>query len=169
MIDNSVVGLFVFSLASLIIASGLFGTQGTAILTSPFFTNVLLASITGALVMVPINAAVLSWTGATLGKWFLGLRVLTPEGQPLSFGTALSRELNVFVVGLGLSIPLISLITMITAYQRLNRDGVSSWDAPDRSVVRYQSHTALTRLRVALGLALLMVALITMQALGSAA
>ena len=41
---------------------------------------------------------------------------------------ALRRSVNVWVRGLGLGIPIVSLFTLITAHERLTDEGMTSWD-----------------------------------------
>jgi len=52
-----------------------------------------------------------------------------PEaGQKFAFPLALKRSLVVWLRGLGLALPIISLITLIVAYNTLKNDGQTSWD-----------------------------------------
>lgn len=70
----------------------------------------------------------LSNTGTTPGKWIMGVRVRRLDEQRVGFFTALARALWVFTVGLGLLIPMVSLICMVSARSQLVRDRRTSWD-----------------------------------------
>jgi uncharacterized RDD family membrane protein YckC len=79
-----------------------------------------------------IEAVLLSTWGTTPGKALLGVTLRTAQGGKLDFGTALSRAFKVWVFGLGLGIPIVSLITVVKAYNRLKKLGETSWDAEGR-------------------------------------
>ena len=74
------------------------------------------------------NAAFIGFTRSSVGKLIFGIRVSNFDGSPLGFGKALKREALVWVRGFGLAIPLVSLITLITAYKNLNTNRTASWD-----------------------------------------
>jgi S1-C subfamily serine protease/uncharacterized RDD family membrane protein YckC len=75
-----------------------------------------------------VEAMLLASFGATPGKWLLKTRVIGEDGEPPSFPKALRRSFGVWWRGLGLGLPLISLITQIAAYSKLKKEGVASWD-----------------------------------------
>ena len=64
---------------------------------------------------LPIEALFICRMGATPGKWLFGIRVEAADGRLLRFGQAAERALRVWFQGLGLGIPLASLITSIYA------------------------------------------------------
>jgi uncharacterized RDD family membrane protein YckC len=68
----------------------------------------------------------LSMFGTTPGKWLFNTHVRTNEGSKLSFGQAMSRTVAVWIKGLGLWV--FSLITLIWSYNKLNNEGITSWD-----------------------------------------
>ncbi len=70
----------------------------------------------------------LSSFGTTLGKRAFGIKVTTEEGQNLSFSNSLSRTIKVWTVGLGLSIPYISIITRIIACAKYSKSSATFWD-----------------------------------------
>jgi uncharacterized RDD family membrane protein YckC len=76
-----------------------------------------------------LEAQLLTSFGTTPGKWLLRLRVLRPDGSRLSYGAALRRSIHVFVAGMGLCIPLVTMVTMLVSRERLLRDGRTAWDA----------------------------------------
>ncbi len=93
-----------------------------------------LAVILGA---IPVNALFIGFTGGSLGKWLFGVRVLGADARPVGYWLALKREILVWVRGLGLGIPIVSLFTLASALTRLERYGSTSWDA-DLSTALFQ-------------------------------
>lgn len=78
--------------------------------------NILLTVGVGIL-MIPIEAMLLSKFGATPGKMLMGIRLEDDEeGKYLAFNTALSRSAYVFIAGVGLYLPFVQLITLIYHY-----------------------------------------------------
>ena len=51
-----------------------------------------------------------------------------PDGSPIGGPRALRREFLVWCRGLGLGVPIISLVTLIVAFKRLKRRGTTSRD-----------------------------------------
>jgi S1-C subfamily serine protease len=96
----------------------------------------LLVSILTPLAWTLPEALFLSSIRTTPGKWALGLRVETGRGERLTFGAAWKRSVQVWLRGLGMGIPIISLFTMGHAYAVLVRERQASWDAEDGTRVR---------------------------------
>jgi hypothetical protein len=74
------------------------------------------------------NAIMIGLTGGNLGKGLFGICVLDREDRPIGLWLSFKRECRVLVFGLGLGIPIVSLVTLIIAYQKLKKDGLTSWD-----------------------------------------
>ncbi|HEU5442464.1 MAG TPA: RDD family protein [Steroidobacteraceae bacterium] len=74
--------------------------------------------------------ALIHWSlGNTPGKAIAGIKVLTEEGRrPLSAAAYLGRNFGMYVFGLGLGLPLVSLITLIVSYRRATAGETSRWD-----------------------------------------
>ena len=87
-----------------------------------------------ALAVVP-NALIVGLSGTSIGKWIFGIRVQRPDGRPIGVVRAVEREIRVLVGGLGLGIPLISLVTMITNCMGLVEKGSTGWDRDMRNVI----------------------------------
>lgn len=83
--------------------------------------------ITGAIASV-ISGALIGITGFTLGKLIFGIKVVRANGHRVGVRAGLARDFEVWVKGMGLGIPLISLITLIAAYRNLMRSHTTSWD-----------------------------------------
>ena len=74
-----------------------------------------------------IESALLSYWGTTPGKWLLNINLVGPNGKP-EFSAALNRSFAVWFKGLGLGIPIVSLFTLTSSYDRLTKEGMTSWD-----------------------------------------
>jgi len=70
----------------------------------------------------------LSSFGTTPGKALLGIKIRDLSGNKISYTTGMKRGFLVWLNGMGIGIPLITLFTMIAAYNRLKRNGITSWD-----------------------------------------
>jgi hypothetical protein len=80
------------------------------------------------------------------------IRLVCNGGATLTYSAALARSLKVWWRGLAAGVPLVSLFTLITAYQRLKRNQRTSWDAEGGFMVQ---HGKVGWPRVLLALALL--------------
>ena len=98
-----------------------------------------LLAIPGALL---IDGLVYAAFGTTPGKAVAGIRVVVDgSGQRLTLRVYLKRNFEVYLFGIGLGIPIISLITLIVSYRRIAREQFSSWDlyAESRVIARSTS------------------------------
>ncbi len=96
--------------------------------------------IGGFLVIViwcPMEACFLSFLGYTPAKWLYGIEVRSTIGAKLSFGKALERAFLSGIQGLGGGLPIVSLVTQLFAYDRLNKTGTTLWDTSMKSVVSH--------------------------------
>lgn len=71
----------------------------------------------------------LSVFGTTPGKTLFRITLRLRNGQRIDYSTALARSLKVWLRGMGMGLPLVSLVTLIIAHGRLKRGGSTSWDA----------------------------------------
>jgi len=78
-------------------------------------------------VWIFVESALLSTCGTTPGKWLLKINLSGRSGR-LDFSSALNRSFAVWLKGLGLGIPIVSLFTLVSSYNHLNREGVTTWD-----------------------------------------
>lgn len=70
----------------------------------------------------------LSNTGTTPGKWVMGIGVRQADGRRLGAPKAAGRFVWVYVLGMGVGIPIVSLIAALSARGKLVSDGVTPWD-----------------------------------------
>ena len=81
------------------------------------------------LLMLVTEPLLLHVWGTTPGKWLLGLSVTDPEGGLLPYSDGLSRTGQIIVRGMGLRIPVISLIRLWKSYRACDdEDRPLSWE-----------------------------------------
>jgi len=86
-----------------------------------------------------VEPAMLAGWGTTPGKALLKVRLRNSDGTKLSYADALRRAFQVCVRGEGLGIPIVALFTQIHAYNRLTKQGVTSWDEDEDFKVSHQT------------------------------
>jgi hypothetical protein len=80
------------------------------------------------LIALILDAAVYRFIGNTPGKALLGLKVGLLDASPLSFGQYLGRNFSMWVSGLALGIPFLSLVTMARQAVRIGKGQAASYD-----------------------------------------
>lgn len=83
--------------------------------------------------------AMLSIFGTTPFKALLRIRVRNADGTKLSYPQGLRRTISVWVNGQGFGIPLVQFITCLFAHNRLEKEGITSWDKAGRFTVSHQT------------------------------
>ncbi|MBA7522597.1 hypothetical protein ES705_14717 [subsurface metagenome] len=66
--------------------------------------------------------------GTTPGKSLLGIKIRDLSGKKISYATGMRRGFLIWLNGMGIGIPFIAFFTMIIAYSKLKRNGITSWD-----------------------------------------
>ncbi len=125
-----------------------------------FLTNLL-----GTFLWIFVEAFLISKWGQTPGKWIFGITVKKRDGLSLSGSEALTRAFRVWLRGVGLGIPIISVFTMALAYNHLNKAGHSTWDESGHSLIL---HSHVTARRVLTGAASVVAAYIAYGIVGLA-
>ena len=97
--------------------------------------------------VILMEAAMVGSLGFTPGKWLLGLRVETLGGQRLSTGQAFVRSMRVWVLGMGMFIPLMMIIGCCMSLWFGKKKGGMLWDLQSGFQVKGEQ---LTRKRIAL-------------------
>ena len=82
------------------------------------------------------DAMIYSIAGNTPGKAILGLKVTTMHDQPLSFRQYVGRNFSLWIGGLALSIPIISLFTLGNQYVQLGKGKPATYDTPHGFIVK---------------------------------
>ena len=124
-----------------LIAGFVSGIVAPSLLDAPeIFLNMLLLFI-----WVFVEASLLSTWGTTPGKWLLKTTLRDLAGSKLTFSRALGRSFSVWWRGMGIGFPVVKLITIIVAYEKLTKEGITTWDQEGGFVV---SHKKISTLRV---------------------
>lgn len=93
-----------------------------------WFRSNLALVLVSLLGFVPVEAALMTLFGTTPGKWLLNVSARREDGSAMDFKVAFRRGLLVWWRGLGTGFPIVGLITLITAHDRLKKTGSTSWD-----------------------------------------
>jgi hypothetical protein len=101
---------------------------GIAAPESTIFNSSLGTSILVLLVWMVAEPFVLTHFENTPGKALLNIRLKTVEGRSLRLDQAFQRSARVWFFGLGAGLPIVSLVTLVTAYNKLTKEGITSWD-----------------------------------------
>lgn len=109
------------------------------------------------LAWVFVEALLLSTLGTTPGKWLFRTRLIPPEGRKPDLSTAMARSFRVWILGLGMGLPIVHIVAMSMSYNKLKREGTTTWDrAGDWAVV----HGVIGPFRVLIILAFLGISLV---------
>lgn len=84
-----------------------------------------------------VESIMLSTIGTTPGKLLFNISLKHISSQKISFLMALNRSFYVWMVGLGLGIPIITVFTLIIEYKRLRRERITTWDRAGNFVVTH--------------------------------
>lgn len=87
-----------------------------------------LMGMLAVLLWLPVEAVLLSTWGSTPGKWLLCTDVRTRDGEILSGDQSLKRAVRVWLVGVGIGFPLFALITSWFQYDKLKKNGATTYD-----------------------------------------
>lgn len=89
-------------------------------------------------IWVVIEPWFLSTWGTTPGKALFRIRIAKLDtGRKLNYSEAFHRAANVWYRGFGFGIPIVNLVTLIVAYKRLMKSGVTSWDQQSNTVIAH--------------------------------
>ena len=110
------------------------------------------------LATIPGTALMVGLTGLSVGKWLFGVKVVQRDGTTIGVLAALGREIEVFAMGFGLGVPLVSLFTLIGSYRRLIDDGHTAWDKPKDAIVLHRPMNALQVVLICLAIPFLIMA-----------
>jgi uncharacterized RDD family membrane protein YckC len=88
----------------------------------------LIQNLLALYLFVPIETALLAAVGTTPGKWLFRISVHAESGGRPTLLAALRRTFGVLVRGMGLLIPVVSLLAQVIAYMSLMDRGTTAWD-----------------------------------------
>jgi uncharacterized RDD family membrane protein YckC len=104
-----------------------------------------------------LTAAMIGFTGSSLGKWMFGIKVTDKQDRPIGYKTAWNRELKIWVRGFGLGLPIISLFTLWSAYQYLKKENKTTWDDELGLKVNYRENNSTQAYMSILGVILIFI------------
>lgn len=129
--------LFVFFLA--------IGYVVVRLVSGAFANDNRIANQALAFALVPaamvLDAVIRAIFGNTPGKWLCGIQVISTRGREISFPRYLNRNLRIYLFGLALGLPVISLFTAIHNHAKVSQGHPTSWD--------YDLETDVVRVRAA--------------------
>ena len=162
--DNTIVGLATWWIIGLVAYSVAPAESDAffAIFTAP--GGQLLDAMLTLLCAIPGNAAMIGLSGLSIGKWIFGVRVLR-NGRPIGFRAALVRELDIWARGLALGVPLISLGTLIVAFNRLQQEKAAVWDQRQGNTVVHREESAPATVGMIAAVVALVIVLVAMRVL----
>ena len=126
-IGSLLIGLSVGFLLAIIFSSN-------DILSTP---EILLSMLVVAIYLL-IEAWIISTYKTTLGKKLLGITVTDKNGGKLKYSTSVKRDFYMWLAGLGLSLPFVSLVTMLISYNKYTEKGVTPWDEAYDVKINYE-------------------------------
>jgi hypothetical protein len=85
-----------------------------------------------------IEAVLISKWGTTIGKWLLSISVRNQQDIKLDYNRAFGRAIKVYWRGMGIGFPIAYLITQIIAYNKLTKNGITTWDSDDSLIVNHE-------------------------------
>lgn len=87
---------------------------------------------------IPLETLFLATWGKTPGKWFLQIDLRFKGKFRAQWIVALRRSVSVWWRGLGLGIPILNVLCLLIAYQRLKVTHTTSWDREDQIHVAHR-------------------------------
>lgn len=112
-----------------------------------------------------LSAALIGFTGSSLGKWLFGVKVTDKQGVPIGYKLAWNRELKVWVRGLALGIPIICLFTLSSAYKHLLKENKTTWDDELGLLVSYKENNAMQMFLNIVGVVVLITVMAALRAM----
>jgi uncharacterized RDD family membrane protein YckC len=108
-------------------------------------------------ISIIISGILTGFSGSSIGKWVFGIRVTRSDGTPIGLINGVFRDLEVWVKGLALGIPLINLITLYMSYSKLKEGGSTSWDQGQGYVVTHRPNSWIQYTLNTLGILLIII------------
>jgi uncharacterized RDD family membrane protein YckC len=133
-----------------------FFASGIGLLADYMFTAFIATIVSGALIGI---------CGMSLGKWIFGIKVLKTDGNNIGLFKGIERDINVLIRGMGLAIPVISLVPLWMGYQKLTKTGMTTWDSGQYIVWHRPSSSIQTVLNI-IGIILIIVCATLIRILG---
>jgi uncharacterized RDD family membrane protein YckC len=75
-----------------------------------------------------VEGTAISAFGTTIGKSLMGIRVVTSANEKLNFFKSIGRSVGSFIQGLGLGIPIVAIVTHLSAFNYVKKHNITGWD-----------------------------------------
>jgi uncharacterized RDD family membrane protein YckC len=138
-LDMTLFGLVMMALLGAVIALvSAEAVEPFVALLDGMFGRYLIGPVLIVTLSVPLIALSIGLTGGTPGKWLFGVRVASDRGRPIGVAAAFVREVRAVLFGLGLGLPIISLILAWQAQEQLTEQGATNWDEEGGHVVTHR-------------------------------
>ncbi len=92
--------------------------------------------VVGMVLTMALEPVLLHFWGTTVGKWLLGLRLVSPEGRNLTHDEAWNRTWLVIFWGMGLQLPIYSAYRYIRSYMLCADGQVLPWEEDSMLVLQ---------------------------------
>jgi uncharacterized RDD family membrane protein YckC len=126
--------------------------------------NPIVDMILTALMGFILSGFVMGLVGSTIGKAIFGIRVRNLNGQTIGPINGLMRDLDAYVRGAALGIPLVSLIPVYMAWSKLKKQGTTFWDQ-GRYIVTYRKSSGYQTTLTIIGIILYILMIMLVRAL----
>ena len=98
-----------------------------------------------------VEATMFSAFKTSLGKKIFGITITDKHNNSIEFTTALKRNFLLWFRGMALSIPFLSILTLINAHGSYTNNGITTWDEDMEVLVQFKK---ISTVRVAFGIVL---------------
>ena len=98
-----------------------------------------------------VEASMFSTFKTSLGKKIFGISVTNKNSESIGFTIALKRNFLLWFRGMALSIPLLSILTLVNAHGHYTKNGITTWDEDLEVLVQFKK---ISTVRVAFGILL---------------
>lgn len=113
----------------------LWGMLLACLCSLPFFTAFPLG-VVSMITMLFLEPLLLWLFGTTPGKWIMGIRITDEIGGKLPYSKGLARTLNALWWGMGMGIPLFSIIRLAMSYHAYSKGTMLSWEYDSEETIR---------------------------------
>ena len=90
--------------------------------------GIVIDTVITAFIAALLTAIIFGITGSTIGKWIFGIKIRDADNNKLNMKTTFKREIDIYIGGLALCIPIVSFFALLAAHSRLTKKGKTCWD-----------------------------------------
>lgn len=119
---------------------------------SGILLNMILSTLLGCI----LTGLMIGSTSSSVGKIIFGIRVTGKNGLPIGASAGLMRDLEIWMKGLGIGVPIVAFFTQVYSYKRLTKTGTTSWD-DGKYKITYRANGSKQYALNAIGIVLLLI------------